>query len=193
MRSAFAADDVTRFVDLVGAATPRGAVLLVAVDGRGGSGKSSLATALACARDDVQVVHLDDFYLAPWGELDPRTVRESVLEPLVAGRPVSHRRFDWWVNGPAEWHHVHPRGVVVVEGVFALRPEFRDLYDVTAWVETPFEVCLARGLARDGEGARGLWLAWAEREDRFIEAERPHERANVVVRGARRLPERVLE
>jgi uridine kinase len=173
--------DLPRFLELVDGATPRGAVLLVAIDGRGGSGKSTLATALARARDDVQVIHLDDFYLAPWGELDWEAVRSSVLEPLLAGRRAAHRRFDWWANGPAEWHHLEPRGVVVVEGVFALRPELRDLYDVTAWVETPFEVCLARGLARDGEDARGLWLAWARREDRFIESQRPHELADMVV------------
>jgi uridine kinase len=187
------APDVRRFIELVDAARPRGAVLVVAIDGRGGSDKSSLATELARARDDVQVLHLGDFYLAPWGELDWRTVRGSVIEPPLGGRRISHRRFDWWANGLAEWQHVDAHGVVVVEGVFALRAELRDLYDVTAWVETPFEVCLARGLARDGEGARGCGLGWKERDDRFIESERPHQRADVVVRGAYFPPQTVLQ
>ncbi|HKO89921.1 MAG TPA: hypothetical protein VJU61_02140, partial [Polyangiaceae bacterium] len=36
--------------------------LLVCIDGAGASGKSTIANRLAAASDDIQVVHLDDFY-----------------------------------------------------------------------------------------------------------------------------------
>ena len=48
------------------------------------------------------------------------------------------------------------RGIVVVEGVCALHRMLRDAYAVRVWVEAPYELRLARGVARDGEEARHL-------------------------------------
>lgn len=42
--------------------------------------------------------------------------------------------------------------VVVLEGIFLLKPEFRRHYDVALWVECGFETALGRALARGQEG-----------------------------------------
>ncbi|MBT7203398.1 MAG: hypothetical protein HN867_07910, partial [Deltaproteobacteria bacterium] len=55
---------------------------IVAIDGCGGAGKSTLATKLAVLLDDCPVIHTDDF--ASWDHpLDwyPRMIAQ-VLEPL---------------------------------------------------------------------------------------------------------------
>ena len=139
----------------------------VGIDGGGGTGKSTLATALAEARDDVRVLHLDDFFLSTVGgpaSVDVARLRREALEPLATGRPARFRRFEWWGEHLAEEHAVEPGRVVVVEGVFALQPDLRGLYDVTAWVETDEALRLARGLERDGENARALWEQWQAAE-----------------------------
>ena len=59
---------------------------------------------------------------------------------------------------------MEPGRVVVVEGVFALQPALRTLYDIAVWVETAEELRLARGLERDGENARELWEQWQAAE-----------------------------
>ena len=48
--------------------------LLVGIDGRGGSGKSSLARRLEACASDVTVVEFDDFYL-PSREREARVAR----------------------------------------------------------------------------------------------------------------------
>lgn len=45
--------------------------------------------------------------------------------------------------------------MVIVEGVYSLSTILSDLFELSLWVECPRDVRLARGLARDGEGARG--------------------------------------
>ena len=54
------------------------------------------------------------------------------------------------------------------------------------WVECPYELRLARGVARDGEAMRVMWgETWMLAEERFVRAELPHERVDFVVAGAR--------
>lgn len=51
-----------------------------------------------------------------------------------------------------------------MEGVFTLQRDLRAVYDVTAWVEADEALRLARGLERDGVGARALWEQWQAAE-----------------------------
>jgi uridine kinase len=53
--------------------------LLVAVDGGGGAGKSTLAASLASAFDQLEIIHVDDFYRPMNNEIrpgPPRTPRD---------------------------------------------------------------------------------------------------------------------
>ena len=76
---------------------------LLAIDGRCGSGKSSLAAWLA-GELDCNLVHMDDFYLPParrrpdWEQhpganMDFARLREEVLLPLLAGQPADYRAY----------------------------------------------------------------------------------------------------
>jgi uridine kinase len=111
-----------------------------------------------------------------------------VLVPLSEGRAAAFVPNDWG-GPPKERVVVEPGGVVVLEGVTASRAAFRPYLAASIWVETPRELCLARGLERDGEEARPQWEAWMAAEDAYIAAEQPHEHADVVVRGDEPLPD----
>jgi uridine kinase len=175
------------YSDLLDGIEPRGGTALVAVDGFGGSGKSQFAACVAAADGRVTVVHTDDF--ASWDAgLDWKRLRRQVLDPVLADRPARYQRYDWDERRLAEWHEVSPGGVVIVEGVSSCRLVLADAYDVALWVQTPREVCLARGLERDGQEALGLWQKWMADEDAYVEREHPERRAAVVVDGAPAVP-----
>lgn len=173
-------------------------LVLVAVDGQGGAGKSRWAAALAEALQHhtcAAIVSIDDFFLPSaerpserpgpiGGDFDWPRLRDEVLVPLRSGRTARFRRYDWQLDALAEAHEVPPRGVVIVEGVYAARRELAALYDLRVWVACPREVRLARGLERDGEEARELWERdWMPAEDRYVSEHRPEELADVVVDG----------
>ena len=156
---------------------------IVAVDGAGGAGKSTLAERLAAELEGAPVVHTDDF--ASWD--DPLDwwlrLRDDVLVPLSRGQGARFRKSDWSGSGREEWGEVAPAEFVVLEGVSASRDAFRPFLAYAIWVEAPRELRLARGLERDGESMRAQWEAWIAEEDAYVAAERPHERADAVVRG----------
>lgn len=172
-------------VDGIGRATPRlGAVRLVVVDGPAGSGKTTLAAAIAGLLEDrgstVAVIHLDDLYEG-WSGLDGVWDRLAVqvLESLEDGRPGRYRRYDWQMQDWAEWVEVPVPDVLVVEGCGSAQRSADPLAVLRVWVETSAQVRLARGLERDGAALRAHWLRWMEGEAAHFAAERTRERADV--------------
>lgn len=173
--------------------------LLIGIDGRGGSGKSTLARRLAALIRDSAIVEFDDFYRLSdgrrrrreasdteiGGDFDWRRVRDQVLQPLAADGSARYQRYDWDRDELAEWHEIEPGGIVIVEGNYATRPELRDIYDLTIWVEAPHDLRLERGLERDGQESRERWLdEWMPEEDRYIAVTQPVEHADLVVDGS---------
>ncbi len=163
-----------------------GAAWVVGVDGRSGTGKTSLAEQLAHALsgDDapVPVVHLDDLYPG-WDGLAaavPALVA-GVLEPLSRGEDARWRRWDWAADAPGRWAEVAWAPTVVVEGVGATAAPCRPHLSATIWLEAPDDVRYARAIGRDGEGFAREWDRWAAQEVGYLDADRPAEHADVVV------------
>jgi len=174
--------------------------LLVAVDGAGGAGKSTLADLLAQellqAGVPCEVIHFDDFYLPSaerqiplaaqqvGGDFDWQRLEREVLLPLRAGRSARYARYDWSMDALAEAHVVQPGQVVIVEGVYSSRLELAAHYHLAIWVDCPRNLRLARGVARDGEGHRDRWEHdWMPAEDRYVQEHRPRGRADVIFHG----------
>jgi uridine kinase len=122
-------------------------VLVLAIDGHGGSGKTTIAAAVARATG-AALVHTDDFFtgaiFAP-GTRQPmqsyydwRRLRAQALVPLRAGRCTSFRRFDWEAGAGLDGMvTVDPAGLIVVEGVFSAAPQLADQVDRAVFVDTP--------------------------------------------------------
>jgi hypothetical protein len=181
---------LARLVDRLGTTGPP--PRLIAVDGRAGAGKSTLADRLAAAFGGAAVLRVDGFLC--WGDLDgwwPRFEAEA-LRPLAAGEPARFRVRDWRGDPLGRaldgWRTVRPGEVVVVEGVTCSRRPVADRYALRLWVETPAEVCLRRGLARDGAAMLGRWRDWQRREEAFFAADPVRSRAQVEVCGDPRVP-----
>jgi len=172
--------DVRPVLALIEAAHPDRGFTFVGIGGRGGAGKSTLAAAI----DGAQILGTDEFWNGEGFDLE--RLRNEVFEPLVAGRPARFASWEWVARRPGPERTVRPDGIVVVEGVCALHRMFRDDYDVRVWVDAPYDIRLARGVARDGEEARQTWVEhWMPMEDRYVERDDPVSCADVVVDGSR--------
>ena len=193
----FSPKDVVRVLDLVQRAAAAGRTTLLAIDGLGGAGKSTLASEVAEALEGSTVVGVDDFYrplsdyeraaLGPEESynryLDWERLRRDVLVPLSREHRARYRRHDWGTNRLVEWHEVPPGGAVIVEGVYATRPELRGYFGVTVFVDTLREKRLSRMLDRGYEDLS--WVEhWMAAEDWYVTQVRPADHADLVVKGA---------
>lgn len=174
---------------------------LVAVDGRGASGKSTFAQRLRdellTSHDSVEIVSVDDFYRppgmaepGPYGLFDLARLGRQVVDPYLCGERVSYRPYDWnsrTVSGSPR--DVGVPEILILEGIFSMSRRLGKSRTFGIWVEAPSHARLARGLARDGEAAREVWTGiWMPREDEYVRKERPDLSADVVVDGGRPSP-----
>ena len=170
-------------------------ILVVAIDGHGTAGKSTLAAEIARITA-VALVHTDDFFLrppAPVGKqparplslreyYDWRRIRAEALEPLRARRSARFRCFDWGrgagLGGVAT---VRPSDVILLEGVFSASPELSDLVDWSVFVDTPDHERLRRLQA---QVAPDDWDAdWLAVQQSYFDQTRPAASFDLVVSG----------
>jgi uridine kinase len=96
---------------------------------------------------------------------------EKVLDPLGPGGDRRYRTavvdlaFDQAVDQPPV--EAAPDEVVVVDGSFLGRPEVGDRWDLRIWLEVPFAVAQARGVARDKDLLGGADAAAHAFEQRY--------------------------
>lgn len=169
---------------------------MLAIDGPGGSGKTTLAAAILAARPTgtTQVVHMDDLYDGWSGLSTVAGQLNTLLRPLARGEAGCYRRYDWHVGAYVETVPLAPLAPVdllVVEGVGSGAPEVAGLVTLLVWVEAPRAIRLERGLARDGDATRERWLAWQRDEDDHLAGLRTRERADLLVDGAGALAPRL--
>ncbi len=121
-----------------------GAPALVAIDGRCGSGKSSLA-ALLQRLFGCRVLHGDDFYLPPaqrapgWesrpgGNMDFARLRREALEPALAGRPIDYRAYSCRQNQLLPPQRLAPAPLTVLEGSYSLHPALDTPYTLRVFL-----------------------------------------------------------
>ena len=148
---------------------------IVGIDGPGASGKSHLAANLDCRLDDCVVVHFDDFYLPDpeksghGRRFDWRRLERQVLNPASMGKPIRYQKLDWGSNRLSEWVSIPPPNYLIVEGVYCLRSELWSYYDFRILVSAPYSLRLDRGVERDGESQRSMWVdTWMPEESRYF-------------------------
>ena len=175
-------DGIACIVSALDGAPPRaGGSRVVAVDGRSGAGKTSLATAL---RDRLQapVVSLEDLY-GGWDGLERGIdlLVSAVLEPLAAGRAPRVPRYDWIAREWAEPVTIEPAPILIVEGVGAGARRAATFESVLVWLEVAAPVRKKRALDRDGATFAPYWDQWAAQEDAMIARERTPDRADITL------------
>lgn len=180
-------------VDLVRSRPPTlRAGRLLCIDGPAGSGKTTLAGAVATLTGSP-VVHLDDLYDG-WDGL-PRVADQlaTLLEPLAEGHAGSYRRYDWVAGSYAETLTVAPSPLLVLEGVGSGSATHAALCTVLVWVEAPAELRLTRGVVRDGVRLEEQWRRWMSDEAQHFAADGTRDRADVLVDGTGRAVPRVSD
>ena len=143
----------------------------VAIDGVDGAGKTRLADELAAliASSGREVVRasIDSFHhprviryergrLSHEGfyydTYDLETLERCVLTPLSpsGSREVRTAAFDWRTDAAVEATPVvvGPEAILLFDGIFLHRPELREAWDLSIFLDVTFETSLARNITR---------------------------------------------
>ena len=77
---------------------------------------------------------------------------------------------------------VEPQGVILVEGVYAVRPELQHVFDATVFVDTPRSARISRIEGRKNEDT--VWVSqWRAAEEWYARHFSPEKRCDLVIAG----------
>lgn len=151
--------------------------IIVAVDGRCASGKTTFARKAAALFDECNVFHMDDFFLppekrtperlsAPGGNVDYERAATELFEPLRREEAVAHRRFDCHTMTMGEPEGIPFRRLNIIEGSYALHPVLAPYAHMRIFFTCSPEVQLARLERRESpeslEKFRERWIPMEE-------------------------------
>ena len=166
---------------------------VIAIDGRCGSGKTTLAGRLA-ARWDCTLLHADDFFLRPeqrtsarlaqpGGNFDRERFYAEALAPLLAGQDALYRPYDCHAGCLQPPVAAPLRPVILAEGSYCCHPDLWGCYDLHVFVTAPLEVRLARLARRPGVDLAAFRTRWIPLEEAYFAAERLEERCDILVKS----------
>lgn len=189
--------DVQKVINTIQTLRASRPTVVVALDGRSGTGKSTLGREIADAVNG-SYVDQDDFYsggeLIDWSGLSPelrvdrcidwpRVLRDVIL-PFRAGRPICYQPFNWnTMEGlDPEPITLESSNVLILDGAYSTRAELADYLDLTVLVTLDDEVRRRRIMDREGEEWTLEWFTvWDAAEDLYFGEIRRESEFDIVI------------
>lgn len=139
---------------------------IVAIDGLSGAGKTTLVNLLKDSLEKPVIIHIDDhiverskrydtgqeqwfeYYQLQW---DTNYLKEHLYQKLKQSAscltlPFYYKDEDTHSN---QTMHLSPDSIIIIEGIFLLREEWKDFYDYIIFLDCPKELRYERVLQRD--------------------------------------------
>ena len=174
------------------AAKKAGEPVLVAIDGKCASGKSTLGLYLK-EKFDANLIHMDDFFLQKHqrteerlaevgGNVDYERFKAEVLEPLCNGQKAKYGIFDCSTLEISEWKEIEDKQVTIIEGSYSQHPYFGNPYDLRLFAEIDSESQLDNIRKRNGEEKLIVFKeCWIPKEEAYFEAFSVKEKSDLVI------------
>ncbi len=166
--------------------------LVLALDGRCGAGKTTLANALAAQFAGYTLLHTDDFYLPParrcpdWAHtpcanMDLTRLRDEALRPAYAGQAVAYRAYSCRQSGYLPTAQLAAQPLVILEGSYSHHPLLRPYETLRVFVTCTKAEQTRRLQAREGARYADFAARWMPLEEGYFAQHGIAERADFVV------------
>lgn len=166
--------------------------IIVAIDGKSGSGKSRLA-ALLKNEFDCNVFHMDDFFLAPeqrtpqrlaevGGNIDYERFEEEIIDNIKSGLDFRYEKYNCRTETFEDSDIVTQKQLNIIEGVYSHHPLFSDFYDYKIFLSVDLETQKKRIWQRGGEDMfRKYFTQWIPLENLYFKSNNTAEKSDVFI------------
>ena len=166
---------------LIAAEQKKRARLTAAIEGGAASGKTTLARRLA-AYFSAPVIAMDDFFLPPvlrtperfsrpGGNIHFERFNAQVAEAVRSGRPIVYEVYDCHADRVSAVREIKNAPLILVEGVYALHPRYRDIYDLRFLLRTDPRTQDSRLRARGAWAYQRFQDTWLPLEKAYFDTE----------------------
>ena len=166
--------------------------LVLALDGRCGSGKTTLANGLSAQLPGCTLLRTDDFYLPParrspdWAHtpcanMDLIRLRDEALRPAYEGQPVLYRAYSCRAGAYQPVQELAAQPLVILEGSYSHHPLLAGYETLQVFVTCSREEQTRRLQAREGERYANFAARWIPLEEGYFAQYRIEETADLAV------------
>lgn len=164
--------------------------LLIAIDGRCTSGKSTLASKLS-EKMNASILHMDDFFLRieqrtperykePGGNVDIERIIE-VIHEYLEHKSISYAPFNCKLNKLDPVKNIAYKDILIVEGSYSMHRELINFYDYKIFMTVPYDTQIERIRKRNGEKMLNMFIdKWIPLEEIYFKAFKVEEEADIV-------------
>ena len=153
--------------------------LVLALDGRCGSGKTTLANGLAAQFPGCTLLRTDDFYLPParrspdWAHtpcanMDLTRLRDEALRPAYAGQTVDYRAYSCREGAYLPPVQLPAQPLVILEGSYSHHPLLRPYETLRVFVTCTKAEQTRRLQAREGARYADFAARWVPLEEGYF-------------------------
>lgn len=152
--------------------------IVIAIDGRCGAGKTTLANELS-KEFNANLFHMDDYFLRPsqrtsqrydeaGGNVDRERFLEEIGSQLHTNNKIIYTPFDCKTMNLKDSIIVQPNKITIVEGSYALHPDLRHLYDLTIFIDIDHDLQLERLKKRNPHNYDDFINKWIPYEEKYF-------------------------
>lgn len=153
---------------------------IIAIDGRCGSGKTTIADILQQSLDS-DLIHMDDFFLQGYqrtpqrakmigGNFDYERFIEEIITPLKNQQLGSYQRFDCQEMKLKEIISLKNKPIKIIEGSYSLHPILGQYYDISVSVNIDPDLQSLRILQRNGPKKHKQFIdKWIPKENLYFD------------------------
>ena len=153
--------------------------LIIGIDGRCGSGKTTLSNYLKSILD-CEIIRMDHFFLQTFQRTDNRLkeiggnfdYERFILEvknPINNKKDISYQVFNCSTMRLEERVNVNINKIIVIEGTYSLHPLIKDIYDIMVFVNINKDEQIKRIKKRDGEILLQRFInEWIPKEEAYF-------------------------
>ena len=172
--------------DLLSQEARCGRTHVLAIDGRAGAGKTTLAVELFLAlslEKAVTLIHLDEIYDGWNGALDHSLSRKlaDLLKEISEGNTYKLSIYDWSLNKYTREREIFPTDVLIIEGVGSAQAAVRKYATATIWLDISSPIGLSRVLERDGGSIASEMIQWQVQEEAHFLADQTRENSDFIL------------
>ena len=182
---------MTEIKSAIDALLEREGLILVAIDGRCTSGKTTLAQKLMQTYD-CNLFHMDDFFLQEHqrtqerlaeigGNVDYERFAQEVLRPLKTGKAFAYRPFSCQSFSLLEPVEIVPKKLNIIEGTYSHHTYFNDPYDLKIFLSVDEKLQRARVEQRPAFLHQRFFEVWIPMEERYFDGFAIRQNAHLVV------------
>lgn len=177
---------VVALEDLLFAPAKCGTTHVIAIDGRAGAGKTTLANELSLAlqlHHKVTLIHLDDIY-SGWELALSETLTDTlknILNEIFNQKTAQVPIYNWDSMSFTSTREISPCDVLILEGVGSSQRVVREMATACIWIDVEPQFGIERVLERDGREIEDQMHLWQIREEAHFISDRTRENPDFVL------------